>query len=78
MASGALGALNPGRVAFHGWSGGAQMVSELVDVFARGELPGLTVKCAPLSLSLALSPSLPVFAAFCLLTYCITRAAGSV
>ena len=58
MASGALGALNPGRVAFHGWSGGAQMVSELVDVFARGELPGLTVKCAPLSLSLARSLSL--------------------
>ena len=59
MASGALGALNPGRVAFHGWSGGAQMVSELVDVFARGELPGITVKCERgLSLSLARSLSL--------------------
>jgi hypothetical protein len=44
MASGKLGQLNPARVAFHGWSGGAQMVSELVDVFARGELTGITMK----------------------------------
>jgi hypothetical protein len=44
MASGKLGLLNPERVAFHGWSGGAQMVSELVDVHARGELTGMTMK----------------------------------
>ena len=44
MASGKLGALDPSRVAFHGWSGGAQMVSELADVWARGELPGITMK----------------------------------
>ena len=44
MASGKLGLLNPARVAFHGWSGGAQMVSELVDAFARGELSGITMK----------------------------------
>ena len=39
MTSGALGPLNPQRVGFHGWSGGAQMVSNLVDVWARGALP---------------------------------------
>ena len=39
MTSGGLGPLNPQRVGFHGWSGGAQMVSNLVDVWARGALP---------------------------------------
>ena len=39
MTSGGLGPLNPQRVGFHGWSGGAQMVSNLGDVWARGALP---------------------------------------
>jgi hypothetical protein len=34
LAAGKHGALNPSRVGFHGWSGGAQMVSNLAHVWA--------------------------------------------
>ena len=44
MSSGKLGPINPKRVAFHGWSGGAQMVSNLADVWAAGMLPGIEMK----------------------------------
>jgi hypothetical protein len=35
--------LNRNNVAFHGWSGGAQMVSYLIELAASGHLPGLGV-----------------------------------
>ena len=44
MAAGTFGPLNPKRVGFHGWSGGAQMVSNLAHVWAAGLLPGLEMK----------------------------------
>jgi hypothetical protein len=44
MGAGKLGPLNQKRVAFHGWSGGAQMVSNVVDVWARGRLADIEVK----------------------------------
>jgi hypothetical protein len=44
MKSGKLGRLNPSRVAFHGWSGGAQMVSQMAHVWAAGLLPGIEMK----------------------------------
>ena len=44
MAAGHFGAVDAQRVAFHGWSGGAQMVSNLAHVWASGNLPGITMK----------------------------------
>ena len=44
IAAGFLGPINPKRAAFHGWSGGAQMVSNLVEIWATGKLPGIEMK----------------------------------
>ena len=44
IAGGFLGPVNPKRVGFHGWSGGAQMVSNLVNVWANGNLSGIEMK----------------------------------
>ena len=38
------GQLDPSRVAFHGWSGSAQMVSYTFQLAASGQVPGLGVK----------------------------------
>lgn len=38
------GLIDPKRVAFHGWSGSAQMVSWSFNMAASGQLPGLKVK----------------------------------
>ena len=35
--------LDPNNVAFHGWSGGAQMVSYLFELSASGKLPGFGI-----------------------------------
>eukprot|EP01048_Picozoa_sp_COSAG05_P011230 COSAG05_NODE_1045_length_6054_cov_5.306969_4_plen_304_part_00 len=42
--SGVFGPIDPGKVAFHGWSGGAQMVSNMAGVWGAGLLPGLEMK----------------------------------
>lgn len=44
VAAGKFGHLDPDRVAFHGWSGGAQMVSNLAGVWGSGGLEGLGMK----------------------------------
>jgi len=44
IADGKYGPIDPERVAFHGWSGGAQMVSNLAGIWGSGDLEGLTMK----------------------------------
>ena len=44
LKSGALGPLNADRVVLRGWSGGAQMVSWMINIWMLGQLPDISIK----------------------------------